>query len=213
MNFITFEGPEGSGKSTQSRLLKEHLERKGFKVRLTREPGGTWIGEAIRKILLDPKGKELVPECELLLYLGVRALHVRTVIGPAIDSNEIIICDRFMDATVAYQGYGRGIDIDLIHKLNDFAVGRYKPDITFIIDVNIEEGLRRAISANKDLSPKGKADRMEGAGLEFHKRVMEGYREIAKANPERVRWIEPGGVDDTSRKINSIIDSMLGNRG
>lgn len=209
MKFITFEGPEGSGKSTQSHKLSDYLVGRGYEVLLTREPGGTWIGEAVRKILLDPKGAGLVPETELLLYMGVRALHVRTVIAPALRDGKVVICDRFIDASVAYQGYGRGIDIDFIKLLNDYAICGHTPALTFILNVDVESGLRRAIAAEKDLSPKGVPDRMEAAGLEFHRRVLRGYQDIAGRNPDRVRLLDTGGIDETFDRVRREVDSFL----
>jgi len=177
--FITIEGPEGSGKSTQSRLLCGHLRREGRKILHTREPGGTKVGEAIRRILLDKKNKDISDSCELLLFLAARAQIVDKVIRPALAKGYIVICDRFHDATVAYQGYGAGIDLKLIDSLKKIATGGLTPDLTILLDVETREGLRRA----------GIKDRMEIKSVRFHKKVRQGYLKIAKKEPRRIKVI------------------------
>jgi dTMP kinase len=182
--FITVEGPEGSGKSTHSRLLCLHLKKKGFKVLHTREPGGTKIGEAIRKVLLDKKNKGMSGACELLLFLAARAQIVEEIIRPALARGYIVVCDRFHDATVAYQGYGAGLDLKLIDSMGRLATGGLRPDLTVLLDVETEVGLKRA----------GIKDRMEIKPVRFHKKVRNGYLEIAKKEPRRIKIIRTTGA-------------------
>ena len=177
--FITVEGPEGSGKSTHSRLLCLHLKKSGFKVLQSREPGGTKIGEAVRKVLLDKKNKGISGACELFLFLAARAQIVEEIIRPALAKGYIVVCDRFHDATVAYQGYGAGLDLKLIDLMGNLATGGLKPDLTLLLDVETPAGLKRA----------GLKDRMEVKPVRFHKRVREGYLKIAKKEPRRIKVI------------------------
>src|SRR3989338_5431640 len=177
--FITIEGPEGSGKSTHSRLLCLYLKRNGYKVLHTREPGGTEIGEAIRRILLDKKNKDISDACELFLFLAARAQIVEEVIKPALAKGYTVVCDRFHDATVAYQGYGAGLDLKLIGSAGKLATGNLKPDLTILLDVETELGLKRA----------GIKDRMEIKSVRFNKKVREGYLKIAKKEPGRIKVI------------------------
>jgi len=177
--FITIEGPEGSGKSTHSRLLCLYLKRNGYKVLHTREPGGTEIGEAMRSILLDKKNKDMSDACELFLFLAARAQIVEEVIKPALARGYAVVCDRFHDATVAYQGYGAGLDLKLIESTGKLATGGLKPDLTILLDVGTELGLKRA----------GVKDRMEIKSVRFHKKVREGYLKIAKKEPGRIKVI------------------------
>ena len=177
--FITIEGPEGSGKSTHSRLLCGYLRRRGLKILHTREPGGTKIGEAIREVLLDKKNKKMSGACELFLFLAARAQVVEEIIGPALTRGYIVVCDRFHDATVAYQGYGAGLDLKLIDSTGRLATGGLKPDLTVLLDVETKVGLKRA----------GVKDRMEIKPVRFHKRVRDGYLEIAKREPRRIKVI------------------------
>ncbi len=177
--FITIEGPEGSGKSTHSRLLCLHLKKKGFKVLHAREPGSTKIGEAILKILLDKNNKRMSGACELFLFLASRAQVVDEIIRPALAKGYIVVCDRFHDATVAYQGYGAGLDLKLIDSMGKFATGGLKPDLTLLLDVETGAGLKRG----------GIKDRMEIKPVLFHKRVRNGYLKIAKKEPRRIKVI------------------------
>jgi len=177
--FITIEGPEGSGKSTHSRLLCAHLRRSGFKILHTREPGGTKIGEAIRRILLDKKNRGMSDECELFLFLAARAQIVAEIIRPALARGYVVVCDRFQDATLAYQGYGAGIDLKLIGSTGKLATGGLKPDLTILLDVETSVGLRRA----------GHKDRMELKSVLFHKRVRNGYLRLAAKEPRRIKVI------------------------
>lgn len=184
--FITFEGCEGSGKSTQSGLLCELLRQKGYKISYTREPGGTKISEAVRRILLDPKN-EIAPLAELFLYETARTQHMTEIVRPALASGKIVICDRFTDATLAYQGYGRGLDISVIKELNKIASLGIKPDLTIYLDIEAEKGLKKARSIKKDFSKA--CDRLEAEALAFHKRVRKGYLALAKQEPRRIKII------------------------
>lgn len=177
--FITIEGPEGSGKSTHSRLLCLYLKRNGYKVLHTREPGGTEVGEAIRSILLDKKNKAISDACELFLFLAARAQIVKEVIKPALAKGYAVVCDRFHDATVAYQGYGAGLDLKLIESMGKLATGGLKPDLTILLDVDTGLGLKRA----------GVKDRVEIKSVRFHKKVREGYLKLAKKEPGRIKVI------------------------
>jgi len=199
--FITFEGIEGSGKSTQMNLLKGYLEKKGRSVLSLREPGGTSIGESLRRILLTVGDEEIAPATELFLYEACRAQLVANVIRPALASGRIVLCDRFIDSTLAYQGHGRGIDAGHIRSMNDTASGGIKPDITFFLDIEAEAGLRRAWTRlnNGDGAVEDgvKEDRFEREDMAFHERVRQGFLEIA-AREQRVRII------DGRREIHSI---------
>lgn len=178
--FVTFEGVEGSGKSTQAHALREHLESGGVNVILTREPGGTALGERIRDILLDLGESGMLPQTELFLYLASRAEHVARVVAPALARGDVVISDRFGDASVAYQGGGRELGPSLVVSLNEVATGGVKPDVTFLLDLDPEEGLRR-------LSERGRGvrDRIEAEVPAFHARVREAYLSAAGREPER----------------------------
>ena len=191
--FITFEGIDGCGKTTQIKLLKEYFEINDKTVLLTREPGAKGLGVKLREILLNYDG-EVSPNCESFLFLADRAQHIDTIIKPAVERGEIVLCDRHTDSTVAYQGYGRGVDLDRINMLNDIATSGMKPDLTFVFDIDIETSMSRV----------GKEqDRMESAGIEFFKRVRQGYLEIAKAEPERVKLLD--GTDTIENIHNQIL--------
>ena len=199
--FITIEGPEGSGKSTHSRLLCAHLRRRGVKVLHTREPGGTKVGETIRGILLDKNNKGMSDACELFLFLAARAQIVGEVIRPALARGYTVVCDRFHDATVAYQGYGAGLDLKLIEPAGRLATGGLKPDLTILLDVETGLGLRRA----------GVKDRMETKSLRFHKRVRQGYLKMAKKEPRRIRVIRTSGspVAEVQDKIRRVVSHVV----
>ncbi|MCM8770772.1 MAG: dTMP kinase [Candidatus Omnitrophica bacterium] len=199
--FITFEGSEGSGKSTQSKLLYQYLRRQGYKVIYLREPGSTKIGEKIRRILLDPRNKSILPVCETLLYMAARAQMVEEVIVPALKKGKIVICDRFLDSTLAYQGYGLGISIKAIKSIGDFATQGIRPDLTIFLDLAVKAGLRQC----------GKTkDRIEERSLRYHQRVREGYLKLAKAYPGRIKVIK---VDDhknkTQIKIRELVKDVI----
>ena len=175
--FITFEGIEGCGKSTQAKLLCESLIDRGFSVVFTREPGGTPAAEELRSFLLEPRNERFPPFAELSIYEAARAFHVENLIKPSLSEGAVVICDRFTDSTLAYQGYGRGIDLSLVERLNREATGGLKPDLTVLIDLSVEEAFKR-------ISDRGK-DRMEQEDLEFHERVRQGFLKIAEKEPER----------------------------
>ena len=193
--FITFEGPDGSGKTTQIRLLKDELEKRGERVVLTREPGGTPISEAIRSILLDPAHKEMDGVTEALLYAASRAQHVAEKIRPALKEGAIVLCDRFMDSSIAYQGYARGLGDD-VRIINEFAVQGTLPDITFFMDISAEAGKRRA-------QERARLDRLEQEDLSFHEAVYDGYLQLAARYPDRYVRI------DAARGIEEIASDVL----
>lgn len=181
--FITFEGIDKSGKTTQSKFLLEKLSNLGYKVKFLREPGGTKISEKIRNVLLDVDNKEMFPSTEFLLYSASRAQLVNEVIIPSLNNNDVVICDRFYDSSVAYQGFGRGIDLSIINYINNFAAP-IKPDLTFFMDINIFE-----LNHRSNKMPDNK-DRLEIAGDMFFNKVREGYLSIAKNEPDRFVVIE-----------------------
>lgn len=204
--FVTLEGGEGSGKTTHARRLADSLLHQGREVALTREPGGTRCGEALRAILLDPN-VSLSSVTELLLMLADRAQHVHEHLEPALTAGRIVISDRYSDSTTAYQGYGRGFDLKVLGDLNRLATNGVAPDLTFVLDCPAELGLRRARGRN----PAGTAtpDRFEGEQLEFHRRVCEGFRAIARDEPTRVTLIDSTrGVDQVSAEILSAVIAL-----
>lgn len=206
--FITIEGGEGSGKTTHSLLLKKYLENKGFSVLLTREPGGTSLAEAIRKILLDPKSR-LVPLSELLLYEAARAQHIEEIILPALNSGKVVICDRFTDATFAYQGYGRKLDLSLIDKLNKAASFGLKPVLTIYMDINPNLGVNKAKDLDKESYGKS-GDRIERESPSFHKAVRKGYLALAKKYPKRIKIVKTNAdIQKTWLLIKKEIDRQL----
>jgi dTMP kinase len=186
--FITFEGPEGSGKSTHAHRVAERLTACGYEVVPAREPGGTPTGEAIREILQhDAAGEPVAPQTELLLFASSRAQLVQRVIKPALARGAIVICDRFADSTTAYQGYGRGFDVERVLSLNDWATGRVVPDVTLLMDLDVALGFERIHQRN--LEAGHGEDRFERETLEFHQRVRDGYLALAARWPERFRII------------------------
>ena len=199
--FISFEGIEGSGKSTQTKRLAGYFRAKGRDVIETVEPGGTGIGTKIRALLLEP-GNHMDSLTEILLYYSSRAQHVKEVIYPALQENKVVITDRFTDSTVAYQGYARGVDMTIIDRLNDIVVPDLKPFVTFLLDLDVEEGLRRNRQANKE-------DRFELEAVAFHKRVRSGFHEIASKDPDRVKIVDASkNADEVSVEIFRIIEEL-----
>ncbi len=199
--FISFEGGEGSGKSTHIRLLAQALQQKGHELIVTREPGGTSIGTVIRNILLTRELPPIDSKAELLLYAADRAQHVSELISRALKTNKIVLCDRYTDATIAYQGYGRKLDLSLIEQLNAVATGGLQPDLTLLLDCPAEVGLRR--SQARLQKERSSEDRFERETLEFHQRVREGYLKCAAAHPERFRTI------DAARDIDAVQNEIL----
>ena len=199
--FITFEGSEGSGKSTQAALVLEYLKSTKVPVVLLREPGGVKISESIRKLLLDLNSAGMGDECETLLYMAARAQMVKEVLEPQLKAGKIILCDRFLDSTIAYQGFGNGIDIKTIEQLGLFATKGLVPDLTILFDIQPEKGLSRAGD---------KKDRIESRSLDYHKRVRNGYLELSKQYPARIKVIKvDAGVEDISKKVKPYIDALL----
>ena len=192
--FSTLEGGDGAGKSTQIRNITRFFEERGLVVVHTREPGGTQISEKLRDILLDKSNSEMSPVTEMLIYAAARAQHVREFVMPALERGEVVICDRFVDSSIAYQAYGRELG-SMVAEVNRHATGGLDPDITFWLDIDPEAGRARASKA-------GDLDRLELEKLDFHYRVYEGYRKIAEADPERVRRV------DASRSVDEIRDDI-----
>ncbi len=207
--FITFEGIEGSGKSTQIVLLANYLKAHQRPVTLTREPGGTAIGDQVRKILLDPGNTALVPSAELLLYAAARAQHLEELIRPELLSGKIVLCDRFSDATLAYQGYGRGLDRDMIAELDRIVTRGMRPDLTILLDIEAAAGLARARGRNSSRGLDAEA-RFENEDLVFHERVRQGYRELAEREPERFRIVDASATpDEIQNRVRRIVDEAL----
>ncbi|MDQ7033171.1 MAG: dTMP kinase [Desulfonauticus sp.] len=184
--FITFEGIEGCGKSTQAKKLKEFLEQKNYSVLLTREPGGSKLGTTLRKILLSMENQDITKETELFLYLADRSQHVHTIIKPALKENKVVISDRYIDSTVVYQGYGRDIDPNVIHLLNELATNKLCPDLTILLDLPVEIGLKRALARNLNNKTAREEGRFEAESLEFHTKIREGYLTWAALNKDRI---------------------------
>ena len=207
--FITFEGIEGCGKSTQAALLYQALSLKGVSCILTREPGGTRIGRQIRQILMSSSNIDLCPVSELFLIVADRAQHVTEVIRPALAKGGLVICDRFSDATVAYQGYGRGLDLDLIGRLNQVSSGGLCPDKTFLLDCPVETGLRRALGRDQEAENQTEG-RFEAESIVFHRKVRQGYLELSQAEPERFVVLDAEeSVEDLARKILGVVQGLM----
>ena len=208
--FITFEGIEGSGKTTQIQLLSGYLERSEYRCRITREPGGCRIGDKIRDILMDTNNENLTPLSELYLIMANRAQHVMEVIEPALNNQSILICDRFHDATVAYQGFARGMALDLIERLNQTATKGLKPDLTILLDCPVEVGLERARARMEAGDLLWKEGRFEGERGDFHQRVRDAYLTIAKAEPHRIKVVDGSRDEHTvEREIRQIVNPFL----
>ena len=197
--FITFEGGDGCGKTTQIELLDKYLQIKGFKTLITREPGAKGLGTKLRDILLNYEG-DVSPRCESFLFLADRAQNVDCIIKPAIEKGVIVICDRHADSTVAYQGYGRGVDLNEINRLNNIATNGLKPDLTLVLDVDVETSMQRV---GKD------KDRMESAGKDFFERVRQGFLEIAQKEPKRVKVISSSDtIENIHKQITELVDKL-----
>ncbi|MBI5115510.1 dTMP kinase [Candidatus Poribacteria bacterium] len=208
--FITIEGVEGSGKTTQCALLADYLREQGIDVVVTREPGGTRAGEQIRQILLSPSNNALSPIAELMLFLAARAQQVAEIVLPSLESGKCVICDRFSDATIAYQGYGRGLDLDSISQVNEIATQGLKPDLTILLDLDIETGISRAVTHKREFRESKDGDRIEKQDKEFHRRVREGYIELARREPERIVVVPvTGSIKDIHRIVVSLVAPFL----
>jgi dTMP kinase len=189
--FITLEGPDGGGKTTQAGLLAEYIKQFGYEVLLTREPGGTPLAEEIRRLILTPTEETLQPMAEILLYAASRAQHVQSLIQPGLAAGKVVICERFVDSSLAYQGYGLGWDLELIRQINRLAVGEVMPDLTFLLDNDARLCLDRV--TRRSVQIRTQVDRIEARGVEFQERVRRGYLELASREPRMI-------IIDTSRK-------------
>lgn len=202
--FITLEGPEGAGKTTQVKLLKKQLEELGVPHVTTRDPGGTELGKKIRSILLKTESM-VAPMAELLLYEADRAQHVAEIIRPALEAGKLVMCDRYIDSSIAYQGYGRQVDIKLIEDLNELATGGLKPELTILFDIQSEDGLSR-------LHPGGH-DRIEREAVDFHHRVRDGYLKLAEAEPDRWRILDASKpLSTVHAELVKILQAKLGKK-
>lgn len=198
--FITMEGGDGSGKSTQIEFLRQYFEEKGIEYIITREPGGTPISEKIRAIILDKNNSDMDPMTEALLYVASRAQHVNQLIGPSIERGKMVICDRFVDSSIAYQGYGRNLG-EIVGVINSYAIRKYMPDVTFLFELPVEMGLGR-LTGNKD--------RLENEEIAFHQAVNEGYRKIKDMYPDRVIPIDAGRtIEEIRIDIRDHIERIL----
>lgn len=198
--FITFEGTDGCGKTTQMKLLAEYLQKMGHDIVLTREPGAKGLGEKVRDILLNYDGV-VSDRCESFLFLADRAQNIDIIVNPAVNDGKIVLCDRHIDSTVAYQGYGRGLDINRINMLNDIATDKRKPDLTLVFDIDVETSMKRVGNEK---------DRMESAGKDFHNRVRNGYLILAKLEPDRIKVVNAvQSVEDVFEDVKEIITKYL----
>ena len=194
--FITLEGPDGSGKTTQVPLLEEAIRGAGYDLIVTREPGGTEIGDQVRQVIMDLKNKKMFPEAEILLFQSSRAQLVRELILPNLEEGKVVLCDRYADSTLAYQGYGHQTDLEKLGQLINFATGGLKPDLTLYLDIDPEAGLRRRSGGDDEWN------RLDDYALDFHKRVREGYYKMVEAEPER--WV----VIDADRALENIQEDL-----
>jgi dTMP kinase len=206
--FISFEGIEGSGKTTQISHMAKFFQNNGHDCVITREPGGTRIGEKIRAILLDPASKDMDPLTELLLYTADRAQHIKRFVAPFLSAGKTVLCDRFYDATVVYQGFARGLDIGLINKLHDLLFENLKPDITILLDLSAKKGLSRAWKQIENGDRENVETRFEEEKLSFHNKVRSGYLELARLEPGRFRVIDASMDENQVR--NKIINILSG---
>lgn len=208
--FITFEGIEGSGKTSQIQSVRAHLSQHGYEVIATREPGSSNIGTQIRSILLDSKNKGLDPLAELLLYMADRAQHLNDTIKPALSAGKVILCDRYVDATLAYQGYARGLDISLISKLHQLAFSDVKPDLTLLLDLPPEVGLARAWKQIENGQRTGRETRFEEEALAFHAKVRSGYLTLAAKEARRFTVIDAtASIEKVQQEIVATIENVI----
>lgn len=212
--FITFEGIEGSGKSTALLLLAQELERRGFDVLRTREPGGCGLGRAIRPILLDARTRSLNMRAELYLFLADRAQHVAEVVRPALEAGQIVLCDRYTDSTLAYQGYGRGLDPEKLRRINEMATGGLAPDLTLLMDLPVGLGLERAGLRNQRQGTVLSEGRFDAESMDFHERVRQGYLALAGEEPQRIACINAEQrPEDVLLQALSAVEDYLGRSG
>ena len=200
--FIVMEGPDGSGKTTQINLLEQYLKEAGYECLITREPGGTVIGEEVRELILNPEYKEMSPVTEMLLYAASRAQLVHEVIGPALEAGRIVISDRFVDSSIVYQGIARNLGISTVAAVNAPGIGMYRPDGIFFIDLSEAEGIRRKKNQKK-------LDRMEQESIDFHHLVSEGYRKVLAERPEVIKIDGGKDIDVIQKKIRNHVDELL----
>jgi dTMP kinase len=203
--FITLEGPDGSGKTTQAHLLAEWLREQGYEISLTREPGGTEIGDQIRQVLHDPHNTAMDARTEILLYSASRAQHVAQLIRPALAEGKVVVSDRYYDSTLAYQGYGRGLDLETLRAITAFATGGLRPDLTLYLDIPPEEGLQRKQAGGDEWN------RLDAEALEFHQRVRAGYLELVRQEPDRWAVIDAARpVEEVQAEIRAQVQVRLG---
>ena len=200
--FIVMEGPDGSGKTTQINLLEQYLKEAGYECLITRDPGGTVIGEEVRELILNPEYKEMSPVTEMLLYAASRAQLVHEVIGPALEAGKIVISDRFVDSSIVYQGIARNLGISTVAAVNAPGIGIYRPDGIFFIDLSEAEGIRRKKNQKK-------LDRMEQESIDFHHLVSEGYRKVLAERPEVIKIDGGKDIDVIQKKIRNHVDELL----
>ncbi|MUM78395.1 dTMP kinase [Pseudodesulfovibrio sp. F-1] len=206
--FVTFEGIEGTGKTTQIARLRDHLESKGREVFLTREPGGSRVGQELRQMLLHVDNSDLTAITELFLYLADRAQHVAQIIKPQLEAGRVVLCDRFADSTIVYQGFGRGLDIDMLKKLNEVAVNGVWPDLTIVLDLDPELGLDRATRRNMEDDKTLAEGRFEAEHLSFHRRIREGYLTWAALNRDRIKVADASSApEEVFGRIRALIDT------
>lgn len=211
--FITFEGPEGAGKSTHCAMLSEWMALMGVPVLTTREPGEGVVGGQIRRLILNPENTTITPKTEALLYAADRAQHVDEVLRPALDRGKVVVCDRYADSYLAYQGYGRGLDLTFLRQLNQMATGGLQPDLTILLDLDSEEGLARVRARESSGDTARHTDRMEREELAFHRRLRDGYRQLA-AETGRIKILDAGrGINEVKYEIRRLVSGLLLLRG
>lgn len=211
IRLISFEGGDGTGKTTQLKLLEAHLVVQGKVCLSTREPGGTALGEMIRQLLLGAGKDDISPPTELFLYLADRAQHVQELIRPALASGRLVLCDRFTDSTLAYQGYGRGVNLEMLRRLNEMASQGIIPDLTFLLDCPVDVGLSRtAQRVVEQKSGKARKDRFEREQRDFHEKVRSGFLELAQAEPKRIHVLDASRpIPKVHEEIKKIVDQEL----